>query len=337
MKNHVLALALLSAFGAAHAQSNVTLYGVADAALERVKGATSTTRLASGQQFGSRWGVRGTEDLGGGLNAHFVLEAGINLDTGTSAQGGRAFGRQSFVGLGGGFGALRLGRQYSPMDDIASIAGTKTYDVLSVVPIIGNGDYNRVDNAITYLSPKWGGLSLQVQHSLGEERPSTNASPDFQKQTSAHVMYADGPLTLGLGLQSVADGNGVLAGKQGIDAALLAGSYSFGDFKITAYGDSEDRGEGKMKVYGLAGAYSLGASTVSLGVAKARDVSGVAANQDDDATIFTLQGSHNLSKRTALYAHYARVSNGAQSALGFNNPVADQSSSGIQFGIRHRF
>ena len=68
-------------------------------------------------------------------------------------------------------------------------------------------------------------------------------------------------------------------------AALLAGSYSFGDFKLTAYGDSEDRGEGKMKVYGLAGAYSFGASTVSLGVAKARDVSGVAANQDDDATI----------------------------------------------------
>lgn len=337
MKKHFLALAVLSAFGAAHAQSNVTLYGVADAAIERVKGATTVTRLASGQQYGSRWGVRGTEDLGGGLNAHFVLEAGLNLDMGTSAQGGRAFGRQSFVGLGGGFGAVRLGRQYSPMDDIASIAGTKVYDVLSVVPIIGNGDYNRVDNALTYLSPNWGGLSFQVQHSLGAENLPTNASPDFQKQTSANLMFASGPLTVGLGLQSVADGNSVLAGDQGIDAALLAGSYSFGDFKLTAYGDSEDRGEGKMKVYGLAGAYTFGASTVSLGVAKARDVSGVAANQDDDATLLTLQGSYNLSKRTALYAHYTRVSNGAQSALGFNSPLADQTSSGVQLGIRHRF
>jgi predicted porin len=336
MKKQLTALAVASLCGAASAQSSVTVYGVADAAVESVKGATTVTRLASGQQQGSRWGVRGVEDLGGGLSAQFLLEAGINLDTGTLAQGGRGFGRQSYVGLGGGFGALRLGRQYSPMDDIASIVGTKVYDVLSVVPVIGNGDYNRVDNAITYLSPNFGGLTLQLQHSLGAERLSTDASADFQQQTSAHAMYVSGPLTLGLGLQRVADADGTAAGDQPINAVLLAGTYSFGALKLTGYYDSEDRGVDKMKVLGAALGYTWGNTTASVGLARARDVGGAGA-ADDDATLLTLQGSHNLSKRTALYAHYTGVSNGNDAALGFNSPVAGQHSSGIQLGIRHRF
>lgn len=334
MKKHLLALAILSAFGAAHAQSSVTLYGVADAAIERVKGATGVTRLSSGQQQGSRWGLRGTEDLGGGLNASFVLEAGINLDAGTSGQGGRAFGRQSFVGLGGGFGTVRLGRQYSPMDDVAGIAGTKVYDVLSVVPILGNGDYNRVDNAITYLSPNFGGVTFQLQRSLGAEN-ATAASPDFQKQTSANVMYSGGPLTLGLGLQNVDDTSDTVAGDQDADEVLLAGTYAIGAFKILAYYANTDLGTAdNMKVGGLGGAYTFGANTVSAVIAKAQDVRGVTG---DDATIFTLQGSHNLSKRTALYAHYTRVSNDGAATLGFNAPTPGGSSTGIQFGVRHRF
>ena len=168
-----LALSLLAvAAGTAHAQSSVTLYGVADAAVERVKGATSKTRMVSGQQQGSRWGLRGSEDLGGGLKAVFQIESGLNITTGELAQGGRGFGRQSYVGLAGGFGAIRLGRQYSPMDEIAGVIGTKSYDVLSVVPIIGNGDYNRVNSAVTYLSPSFGGTSFQVQYSQGDNRAS---------------------------------------------------------------------------------------------------------------------------------------------------------------------
>lgn len=338
MKKTCLTIAVLAACSAASAQSSVTLYGVADAAIERVKGGTSLTRVTSGQQQGSRWGLRGTEDLGGGLSAQFLMESGINLDAGTAGQGGRAFGRQIFVGLNGSVGGLRLGRQYSPMDDVASIAGTKVYDIMSVVPIIGNGDYNRVDNAITYLTPNWGGLTFQVQHSLGAERATSDASKNFQKQTSAHAIYANGPLTVGLGLQAVTDVDGAVAGDQGVDAILLAGSYAFGGgFKLTAYYDSEDRGNTKMKLLGIGGGYTFGANAVSVAIAKARNVSGVAANTDDDATLLTLQASHNLSKRTAVYAHYTRVSNGAQSALGFNGPVAGQNSSGVQVGIRHRF
>ena len=233
---------------------------------------------------------------------------------------------------------VRLGRQYTPMDDIASIIGTKVYDVVSVVPIIGNGDYNRVDNAITYLSPAVGNTTFQVQYSLGEERSSADASPDFGKQFSLHALHASGPLTAGIGLMRVSDADGAVAGKQGKDAVLLVGAYDFGPMKLSAYYDQEDKGTEKMKVMGLAAAFKVGdQTTLSVGVAQAKDVTGVASALNDDARIFTLQANHNLSKRTALYAHLTAVSNDDDAALGFNSPTPGGSSNGIQFGIRHRF
>ncbi|MBU7572303.1 MAG: porin [Hydrogenophaga sp.] len=338
MKKHAIALAALGLVsGYASAQSSVTLYGVVDVALERVKGATSVTRVTSGQQQGSRWGLRGTEDLGGGLKATFLLESGFNADVGTLGQGGRLFGRQGYVGLGGNWGTVRLGRQYTPMDDIASIIGTKVYDVVSVVPIIGNGDYNRVDNAITYVSPTVASTVFQLQYSLGEERASNNASADFGKQVSAHALYAQGPWTLGLSLMQVADADGVLAGKQGKDALLFVGAYDFGPVKLTGYYDVEDKAVEKLKLFGLAVAFKFGETTVSVGAAQAKNVNGSAAAASDDAKIYTLQATHNLSKRTALYGHLTAVSNDTAAALGFNSPVAGSSSNGIQVGIRHRF
>lgn len=338
MKKNAIALGVLGLFsGLVSAQSSVTLYGVVDVAVERVKGATSLTRVSSGQQQGSRLGFRGTEDLGGGLKAMFVLESGFNADVGTFGQGGRMFGRQSFLSLGGGWGAVRLGRQYTPMDDVVSIVGTKTYDVLSVVPIIGNGDYNRVDNALTYVSPTVGNTVFQLQYSLGEERVSTNTSADFAKQVSAHALYANGPLTAGISLMQVTDADGVLAGKQGRDALLVAGAYDFGSFKLSAYYDAEDKAVKKLKVYGLSAAFKFGETTVSVGAAQAKDVNGSAAAASDDARLYTLQANHNLSKRTAIYGHLTVVDNDTASALGFNSPVAGSNSNGIQFGLRHRF
>ena len=338
MNRNLTVFAVLGLVGGfASAQSSVTLYGVADAAVERVKGATSTVRMASGQQQGSRWGMRGSEDLGGGLKAVFQIEAGLSLNTGALGQGGLGFGRQAYVGLAGGFGAIRAGRQYSPMDDIASVIGTKTYDVLSVVPIIGNGDYNRVNNAINYLSPSVGNTTFQLQYGFGAQRDRSDASPDFGRLVSANVLHASGPLTLGAGLIKVADADGTAAGKQGKDAVLLVGAYDFGAVKLSAYFDQEDKAAEKLKVMGVAAAFKFGETTVSVGAAQARNVNGSADAMADDARIYTLQASHNLSKRTALYSHLTAVSNEGSAALGFNSPVAGSSSSGIQFGIRHRF
>ena len=336
MNKKIIALAALGlCTGLAQAQSSVTLYGVVDVAVERVKGATSVMRVSSGQQQGSRWGLRGAEDLGGGMKAVFQIESGFNADTGTSGQGGRAFGRQAFVGLTGGFGGVRLGRQYSPMDDVAGLVGTKGYDVLSVVPVIGNGDYNRVNNAITYLSPAFGGTTVQAQYSLGEERASTDTSKDFNKQMSVHAIHTSGPLTAGLSLMRVLDDNGTAAGKQPKNALLAVGSYDFGTVKLTAYFDQEDKAAEKLKVYGVSVGFKMGETTLSAGVAQAKNANGSSAL--DDAKIYTLQASHNLSKRTAVYGHLTAVSNSGASALGFNSPVAGGSSSGIQVGVRHRF
>ncbi|HRK39849.1 MAG TPA: porin [Burkholderiaceae bacterium] len=335
-KLSILALAAGCAC-AAQAQSSVTLYGVADAAFERVKGATSVSRVASGQQQGSRWGLRGTEDLGGGLKAVFQMEAGFNMANGASGQGGLLFGRQAYAGLAGDFGAVRIGRQYSPMDDVASLVGTKVYDVLSVVPIIGNGDYNRVNSAVTYLSPKIANTTFQAQYNFGNPRPTGDASPDFGRQFSVHAIHANGPLTLGVSLMRVIDDNATTAGDQPKNAALLVAGYDFGGFKLTGYYDQEDKGTQTMKVYGLQGGMTFGNTTVSAGVAQAKNVTGLATAARDDAKLFTLQASHNLSNRTAVYAHLTAVSNGADSALGFNSPVAGKNSNGMQVGIRHRF
>lgn len=321
--------------GAALAQSTVTLYGVADMSIERVKGAESLTRLASGQQQGSRWGLRGSEDLGNGLKTVFQLESGINMKDGTAAQGGRLFGRQAWVGLNGSFGSVRLGRQYSPLDDIAGIVGTKTYDVLSVVPIIGNGDYNRVNNAINYVSPVIANTTIQAQYGMGDGRSSSDGSKDFGKLFSVGAIYADGPLKLGLGVIRVLDADGAVDGRQRKNAVLATGSYDFGPVKLTAYFDQEDKAEKKLKVYGLAAAMPFGATTVSVGAAQARNVNGSVGS--DDARLYTVQVSHNLSKRTAVYSHLTVVSNKGSAALGFNGPAAGKNSNGIQFGLRHRF
>jgi predicted porin len=337
MKAPIVLSVLVLAASAAQAQSSVTLYGVADAAFERIKGATSQTRMVSGQQQGSRWGVRGSEDLGGGLKAVFQLESGLDISTGQLGQGGLAFGRQAYVGLAGDFGAVRLGRQYSPMDEIAGIAGTKSYDVLSRVPVIGNGDYNRVNKAITYLSPSFSGTSMQLQYSLGETRDGSDASKDFGKQFSLHALHASGPLTAGVGVMRVIDGDGAQAGRQPINAVLLAGAYDFGFVKLTAYLDKEDKGAEDLSVAGISAARKFGNTTVSIGFAKARNVTGLASASDDDATLVTLQASHSLSKNTTIYSHLTTVSNGADAAIGFNSPTKGSNSSGIQVGIRHRF
>ena len=116
MKKSLFTLAALSAFAAgAYAQSSVTLFGIADAAVRQVKNgsAGSQKQLASGSNATSRWGLRGVEDLGGGLKAGFHLESQINFDTGT-ADANKFWGRRATVSLMGNFGEVRMGRDYTP-------------------------------------------------------------------------------------------------------------------------------------------------------------------------------------------------------------------------------
>jgi len=125
MKKSLIALAVLAASGTAMAQSNVTLYGLADVWFGSSKfevtgeGSVRQTKVDSGGLNTSRWGMKGSEDLGGGLKANFQLEQGFDLSTG-AAQSGKTFNRQAWVGLSGGFGEVQLGKVWTSYDDIRS-------------------------------------------------------------------------------------------------------------------------------------------------------------------------------------------------------------------------
>ncbi len=121
MKKSLIALAVMAASGASFAQS-VTLYGIADVWVGSIKAAGNrTTVLESGGVSGSRWGLKGTEDLGGGLKANFLLEQGFAIDSGA---GGSGFNRQAYVGFSGGFGEVKLGNVYTAYDDISAAANS---------------------------------------------------------------------------------------------------------------------------------------------------------------------------------------------------------------------
>src|SRR6202012_2078231 len=104
-----LALAALPVF----AQSGVTIYGIVDLSGQYLSGHEKQVLVTSGGQSGSRLGFKGTEDLGSGWYTDFVLEGGLNIDTGSSAQGGALFGRQAYGALRSPFGTASAGRQYS--------------------------------------------------------------------------------------------------------------------------------------------------------------------------------------------------------------------------------
>ena len=124
LKNALFALTATGAVAVpmhAFAQSTVTLYGAIDEGLQytsNVKG-KSNIETTSGQDSGDRWGLKGSEDLGGGLKALFQIENGFNLNTGNLENGGRIFGRQAYVGVqSDSFGTLTVGRQYDPLVDL---------------------------------------------------------------------------------------------------------------------------------------------------------------------------------------------------------------------------
>lgn len=342
MKKTLIALAVLATSGAAMAQSTFTLYGVADANVTREKGGTnSVNKLDSGGLNGSRWGLRGAEDLGGGLKGVFALESGFAIDGGTSAQGGRLFGRQAFVGLEGNFGSFRLGRQYTPIGNVADVFGTKTLDVNTVLKTLAAVTAYRTDNAITYKTPSMSGFTVEAQYSFQYDGAETNTgtSPKLGRHFGVNAMYANGPVTFGLGYIGIEDTTSATAGQQKANEILAVAGYDLGVAKIMGqFSQTDFDTPNNMKVYSLNAAFPFGAATITPGVSLAQDVlPGTMGNGLEDATLFTLQATYDLSKRTALYSHLTVVSNDDNTAVGFNTPTAGKGSNAFQVGVRHRF
>lgn len=191
------AIAMLFA-GAAHAQSTVTLYGIVDAGVTYTNNAKghSLWQFTGGNESGPRWGLIGSEDLGGGLKANFKLENGFNVANGALGQGGRMFGRSAWVGLSGtNWGAVTLGRQYNSTQDILGSLQMSSFLAQYSTHPFDNDDINntfRTNNAVKYISPTIAGLQANLMYGFSN---STGFSND--NTWSAGVTYVNGPLNAG--------------------------------------------------------------------------------------------------------------------------------------------
>ena len=350
MKKSLIAMAVLASAGVASAQSSVTLFGIVDATLAFGKGSISNkTQLTNSGYNSSRLGFRGTEDLGGGMSASFWLEAGMandngsgaatnvnNQSTGTSAASagtqGLTFNRRSTVSLGGGWGEVRLGRDYTPqfwnltVFDPFGTNGVGTTQTLN--SSLGGPVAIRASNSIGYFLPgNLGGFYGQLQHYRGEN--NNNVANDGTG-TAMRVGYANGPANAAL--------------------AYSTTKYATGDIKSTNLGGQWDFGVAKLmghyvrdRVSGSAtGKGGLIGALVPVGPGEIRLAYSTYKNNlagTPKTNKIALGYVHNLSKRTAVYTTYARVKNsgGAAQALNGSGNAANQNSTGYDFGIRHSF
>ena len=365
MKKSLIALAVLAASGAAMAQSSVTLYGVADAGVTYLNGADNWSGVTSGNNLTSRLGFRGVEDLGGGLKANFVIEGGFNLDNGDGASGyagakageGFQFKRRSTVGLSGGFGEVRMGRELT-----AAFNATARYDVFGSVgigqsrlwadggvldasgtPVANQNGTSRVttnqriSNALTYVSPDFSGFKVGLNYGFGE---TTTGNSD-SGYLGAGLMYDNGPLSLGLGLERLNSGLNSDAVSD-IDAWSLGGSYDFGVAKLLAgYRVSTvDRATGENKRSGayLAATAPVGAGTVRVSYNRYENE---LANVKGKADQFAVGYVYGLSKRTSVYGTYAYIKNKDNgSTFNLSNDVGVKTNGaqqGFQVGVSHAF
>lgn len=199
MKKNLIFCSLLCVAAVAHAQSSVTLYGLLDDGLtfNNNVGGSRTYRMAQDVIQSSRWGVRGSEDLGAGLKAIFTLEGGFNINSGAMANGSRLFGRQAFVGLSSNYGTVTLGRQYD--------VGVDFVEPLTLAGFIGayaghpqdNDNLQnsfRINNAVKYASPRFGGFGFEAVYGFSNTAGGTNQNSAW----SVGANYAGGPVAAGI-------------------------------------------------------------------------------------------------------------------------------------------
>ncbi|MGN8107751.1 porin [Paraburkholderia sp. 22098] len=255
MKKTLMVAALTGVFAtAAHAQSSVTLYGLIDAGITYTNNqhGHSNWQETSGSVNGSRWGLRGAEDLGGGLKAIFTLENGFGINDGSLKQGGREFGRQAFVGLSSTqFGAVTLGRQYDSMVDYVgplALTGTQ-YGGTQFAHPFDNDNLNnsfRINNSVKYTSANYGGFKFGGLYGF------SNQADGFanNRAYSAGASYNWGGLNVGAAYLQL-NSNGA----NGAAAAFNSGGAVSSDNTFFAR---------RQQTWGAGANYAFGPATVGL-------------------------------------------------------------------------
>jgi predicted porin len=322
MKKSLLALAVLGAFaGAASAQSSVTLYGRVDLSIGKGPG-SSAKNMVNGS--GSRVGLRGTEDLGGGLSALFNIEHRYNADTGAQTNAQRFWAGRSIVGLQGGFGQVVLGREYTTAFlQSQLVADPWGWDTV-VSGTMGNGLNNAItgggiatvrnDSSLTYrLTTSGFTFGAQIAEATDQFTNVPNKPVNFA------ISYSGGPFVFGFGYERT--GAELV---ENADWMTLNGSYNFGAFKLGAFFGRGDTAAGARHQSWLVSA------TAPIGAGEFRASYGRLENKTaniDAAKGFALGYHYSLSKRTTLYADFVRN----------NSDLFTSSKNGYDFGIKHNF
>lgn len=327
MKKSLIALALCgSAAGIASAQSSVTLYGRADAGLGQPFG--GKTQMINSYKETSMLGVRGQEDLGGGLKASFNFEQGIDIENGAAANG---WNRAAWVGIGGRFGEVSMGRMTTPQNrtmGVFDLNGTaNNTSALKNLGLDADGSLggNRANSQFMFTSPNLSGFQARASLVMKEDKGAAPAAgtPDTRKNSyQLAASYKSGPLTLGAVVQSK-----MAEGASNRTGYALGARYDFASFQVSAlYTQDESRSTGKG--FGLGVAVPLGAVVLGAQVARVTDNPNPAR---DGATAYELFANYHLSKRTMLYAGYGGLNSAGKAVKG----VTGSNTFGL--GLVHRF
>ncbi len=373
MKKSLIALAVASAAGAAFAQSSVTLYGIADVAYvskthTAANGTTlsKTTGIGEGFNAGNRVGFRGTEKLSGGLTASFVIENGINITNpqlfstrgaaagqqvdGVAASGNMPAGaystgtnRQSFVGLGGGFGEVRLGYQYTTLYVVSTLSG---YHFASEQPggdlshgTLSNASFGGTRaNGLTYISPRMSGLQLTAMYGAGAGRQTvefaSGGSPngketDKNNRMSLLANYTAGPLNASAAYTSFKpEANAVVVSSEDATGKITGGTTNiFGAINATAAAAAVKQSNSLIQ---LAGRYDISKQLrVGVHYSKGKIDDQTSTNADQDTAAYQLGGEYVAGAIRPF------VSWGKGSVKTASTGVKTEDLSLVQFGARY--
>ena len=342
MKKSLLALAVLGAFaGAASAQSSVTLFGTVDVSGRYVKADGQSRRLSEGTDGlnSSQLGFRGVEDMGGGLKASFTLISGVNPDTGNANQNGKFFNRRSTVSLLGGFGEVRLGRDYTP-----SFWNQTIFDAFGTVGLGSSINVRqlyggtRLDNSIGYFLPSnMGGFYGQAMVAASEGGTTLDRGGRY---LGGRVGFAAGPFDVSFA-----------AGQQRLDALAgapqqktynIGGSYDLGVVKLMGYFDRETLQSQRENMGSFSVVIPLGQSEIHVGYDRSKYTnSSVSPSLRSSVDQIKATYQYNLSKRTAMYATVSRLDNKDNTSLALPGAAGPATvsgkSQGAEFGLRHFF
>ncbi len=336
-----LSLALIGAAGAAHAQSSVTLYGIIDTSITYVnhadgaKNQWSISNSNAGDLSGTRWGLKGTEDLGNGLAAIFQLENGFDPGNGRLQQGNREFGRQAFVGLQSNqFGTVTLGRQYDPSVDLVQGITADNYfgSIFSTPGDVDNYDNSfRINNSIKYLSPTYAGFQVEAMYAFGGVAGQTGAGQTW----SVGAAYNNGPIGVAASYLVVDNTNTLTAGKRtawggtsdgpfdtvnagastvnaayqtakSINIARVAAQYTLGQFTFGAsYSNAQYKADGyslfATEKYNTGNAFVTYQLTPALLLGLGYTYTAGSGDTKDHYNQVSAGADYNLSKRTDVY------------------------------------